>query len=111
VKKKDQALEYNYKINEQLLFCAEEQDECENTGISIKKFLFYKNELIFLSAILEDKSKVLLIFDPEVDEERPIRRITGANFVDFTPKAEYLKIKYDGFCETEDPYTLHEDFQ
>jgi len=110
--KKGSSQHYQYAINEVLQFCDhKENDECNDTGISIKKFLFYPNDLIFLIAIKNDKSKILYIYDPKVDQEKPIRQFTGANYVDFTPKSEYLKIKYDGFCDTEDPYTLHENFK
>ena len=57
-------------VNEILKFCQGSDDECEDTGVYNKNFLFYKNELILVNAIKEDNSIVLFVFDPKVDEKR-----------------------------------------
>lgn len=102
---------YNYKINEHLLFCEGEEDGCNNTGVFIKKFDFYPNELIFLSALKGAHSKVLYIFDPKIDEINPIKTYTGAYYLDYLEKKDYLEISYDKYCDKEDPCEVIERFK
>lgn len=102
---------YEYIINEHLVFCKGSEDGCNNTGVFIEKFDFYPNELILLRAIKGAHSKILYIFDPKLQKEKPLKIITGAYFIKIEEKKNYLEIKYDKYCDKEEPCEVVERFE